>query len=98
MAELQVIARYTLSAGKEEEVLPLLARLAEASRAEPGNISFGVYRSLADPQDVVLLERYASPEAFAAHRESPHFNGLVLQRIVPLLDGRAVETYEAQQA
>lgn len=97
MPELQVIARYTISAGKEAEVLALLSRLAEASRAEPGNVSFDAYLRLDDDRKVVLLERYASRDAFAAHRETPHFADLVLDRIVPLLDSRVVEEYDAAE-
>ncbi|MPZ84718.1 MAG: antibiotic biosynthesis monooxygenase [Actinophytocola sp.] len=89
-----MIARYTVSAGKEDELSELLPRLAEASRSEPGNVSFAVYHALDDPRDVVLLERYASREAFARHRGTEHFTSLVLDRIVPLLDSRAVETYD----
>ena len=94
MPELQVIARYTLAPGNEEEVLALLPQLAEASRAEPGNLSFVAYRRLDDDREVVLLERYASRVAFAAHRESPHFKELVLERIATLLDSRAVESFD----
>lgn len=98
MPELQVIARYTMSAGKEDEVLALLEELAGASRAEPGNRSFAAYRSVDDARQVVLLERYASREAFAAHRETPHFTDLALGRIIPRLDARVVETYEVEDA
>jgi quinol monooxygenase YgiN len=94
MPELQVIARYTISGGKEDEVLALLPKLAEASRAEPGNVSFVAFRALDDERNVVLLERYASRDAFAAHRETPHFKDLVLGRIAPLLDSRVVESYD----
>ncbi|MFJ4846611.1 MULTISPECIES: putative quinol monooxygenase [unclassified Streptomyces] len=95
MPELQVIARYTVSEGHEDEVFALLPALAEASRAEPGNISFEVFHALGDARDVVLLERYDSPRAFAAHRDSLHFKDLVLRRIAPLLVSRVVATYEA---
>ena len=94
MPEVQVIARYTLAPGNEDEVLALLPRLAEASRAEPGNLAYEVFRSVDDPRSVVLLERYASREAFAAHRESPHFNEIALGQIVPLLESRVVEEYD----
>ncbi|MFI6349140.1 putative quinol monooxygenase [Streptomyces sp. NPDC050560] len=97
MPELQVIARYTVAEGRQEELFELLPRLAEASRAEPGNLGFTVYRELGNPRGVVLLERYASRDAFAAHRETPHFKQLVLERIVPLLDSRTVEQYEAAE-
>jgi quinol monooxygenase YgiN len=94
MPELQVIARYTVAPGNEDAVLALLPKLAEASRAEPGNVSFVAYRQLDDEREIVLLERYASREAFAAHRDSAHFKDLVLGRIAPLLDHRVVETYD----
>jgi quinol monooxygenase YgiN len=92
--ELQVIARYTIREGNEEEVLALLPRLAAAARTEPGNLDFDLFRGLDDGRRVVLLERYASREAFAAHRASPHFQELVLARIVPLLESREVELFD----
>jgi quinol monooxygenase YgiN len=94
MSELQVIARYTIADGKTDEVLELLPQLAAAARTEPGNVSFVVYRQLDDDRKVVLLERYASREAFAEHRETPHFKDLALGRIIPLLDNRVVELYD----
>ena len=94
MTELQVIARYKISAGKQSQVTPLLARLTEASRGEPGNISFGAYHRLDEDRDVVLLERYASRDAFTANRESTHFKDLVLEQIAPCLDNRVVESYD----
>jgi quinol monooxygenase YgiN len=94
MPDLQAIARYRISAGKEEEVLPLLVKLAEASRTEPGNIAFVAYRELDDERNIILLERYSSREAFAAHRETPHFKDLVLDQIIPRLDSRSVESYD----
>jgi quinol monooxygenase YgiN len=94
MPELQVIARYAIAAGKEDEVLGLLPELVAATRTEPGNLAFTAYRALDDERGVVLLERYASRDAFAAHRETPHFKALVLDRIVPLLDHRVVELYD----
>jgi quinol monooxygenase YgiN len=93
--ELQVIARYTLAPGNEDEVLALLPQLAAATREEPGNLGFEIYCGTEDPNAVILLERYASREAFAAHRESAHFKELVLNTIVPLLESRVVELYEA---
>jgi quinol monooxygenase YgiN len=97
MAEVQVIARYTIAPGKEEEVLPLVQQLVETTRTEPGNVSFAAYRQLDDDREIVLLERFASPEAFAAHREMPHFQELVPGRIIPLLERRVVETYDVPE-
>jgi quinol monooxygenase YgiN len=97
MSELQVIARYTMTAGHEDEVVALVSKLAEAGRREPGNVSFEAFRGIDDPRSLVLLERYASRDAFAAHRETPHFTTLVLGQIVPLLDGRVVEAYDVKE-
>jgi quinol monooxygenase YgiN len=94
MAELQAIARYTISAGKQDEVLPLLSELVQASRGEPGNLSFVAYRQLDDEREIVLLERYASREAFDAHRKTRHFRDLVRDQIIPRLDSRVVESYD----
>jgi quinol monooxygenase YgiN len=96
MSELQVIARYTAAAGKEDEVAGLVVQLAAASRTEPGNIDFTAYRQIDDPRRFVLLERYASREQLDAHRDTPHFADLVLGRLIPRLDSRVVETYDVQ--
>ena len=94
MPELQAIAHYTIRAGDEEEVLALVQRMVEASRAEPGNLSFDAYRRLDDGRKVVLLERYASREAFEAHRDTPHFRTYVLEQLVPRLESRSVEVFD----
>jgi uncharacterized protein len=93
MTQLQVIARYTVTFGNELEVESLLSQLADATRAEPGNLSFATYRQLDDERKLVLLERYASLDAFTAHRATSHYNDLVLGQIVPRLDSRVVETF-----
>jgi quinol monooxygenase YgiN len=94
--QLQAIARYIVPAENREHVLALLRELAAESRKEPGNISFDIYEHVDDPSRVVLLERYASREAFAVHRTTPHFHDLVLGKIVPLLTDRVVEELDAR--
>jgi quinol monooxygenase YgiN len=81
--------------GEEQAVLALLPRLIEASRGEPGNVAFDAYRKLDEPRTYVLLERYASRQAFADHRESAHFKDLVLGQIAPRLERRVVEQFDA---
>ena len=94
MPELQVIARHRMKEGAEPEVLALLPVLVEAARAEPGNVAFAAFRQLDDERNYVLLERYESREAFAAHRETAHFKEIVLAQIAPRLESRVVETYD----
>ncbi|MYS24035.1 Antibiotic biosynthesis monooxygenase [Streptomyces sp. DvalAA-14] len=95
MPQLQVIAHHHIAAGEDlEEIFALYARLTEASRAEPGNVSFEVYRQVGAERSVVILERYASAEAFAEHQQTPHFTGLLLGQLVPRLDKRWREAYD----
>ena len=98
MTELQVIARYTVTFGNELEVASLLAQLADATRAEPGNLSSSTYAQLKDERDLVLLERYASLDALNAHRATAHYQDLLLGQIVPRLDSRVVEIYDVDEA
>jgi quinol monooxygenase YgiN len=94
MAELQVIAHHTIAEGREDETLALYPALAEASRAEPGNVAFEMYQRIGDARRIMIYERYASREAFDAHRETPHFKELLLGQIVPRLADRMVESFD----
>jgi quinol monooxygenase YgiN len=94
MTQLLVLAHYTITAGREDVILDLVPRLAEASRSEPGCLGFDAYQKVGDRRDVMLIERYTTREAFTAHRDTPHFHELAAARIIPNLDNRTVETYD----
>ena len=95
MAQVQLIARHTIKPGHEDEVFGLLPGFIEACRAEPGNLAFDAYRKMDDDRSYVLLERYVSRSALADHRASAHFTQVLLPRIVPLLETRTIEEYDA---
>ena len=40
---------------------------------EPGNLRFDVLRAEDDPRAFLLVEVYDSPEAAAAHKQTPHY-------------------------
>jgi quinol monooxygenase YgiN len=90
-AEVALIVRYQAMAGKGDEVAALLAQHAAATRAEPGCRDFMALRVTADPDSFVLYERYESRDAFEAHAASPHYEGIAVARIRPLLSHRALE-------
>jgi len=90
-SEVAVVVRYQAMAGKGDEVAALLATHTAATRAEPGNLDFVALRSNEDPDAFVLYERYAGQEAFEAHTASPHYEGIAVARIRPLLADRTVE-------
>ena len=77
----------------EDAVLALLPGFCADSRAEDGCIEFDAYRKVGDESSYVLLERYVSAEAFEAHRETPHFLGVMQQQIAPRLAARSVERF-----
>ncbi len=97
MPQVQLIARHTMKPGTENQVLPLVEQLIDAARTEPGNLAFDAYRSLGEPSSYVLLERYASHDALAAHRATAHFQEIVLGQLIPLLAYRTVEEFDVPE-
>ncbi len=85
----QVIARYQPRDGQLETVLELLAELTTATRAEPGCISFEYFRSVENPGEIVIVERFVDEAGFAAHRFAEHFTRIGVEQIVPLLEARS---------
>ena len=96
--EFAVVARYEVSAGHGDDVGWLLGPHIAATRAEPGCLEFTALRSIEHPDNFVLYERYASREAFDAHRASPHFQTIVQAGIWPLLSNRSVDFCRAVPA
>jgi len=90
-AEIALIVHYQAWPGKGDEVAALLATHTAATRAEPGCRDFVALRGTEDPDSFVLYERYDDEEAFRAHQASPHFEGIAVARIRPLLAERRLE-------
>ena len=91
MEEVALIVHYQAKPGMGDEVAALLARHTAATRAEPGNLDFVALRGTEDPDSFVLYERYESEDAFKAHQASPHFEGIAVAQIRPLLAERRLE-------
>ncbi|MEU8506567.1 antibiotic biosynthesis monooxygenase family protein [Streptomyces brevispora] len=85
-----VVARYRTRPGEQDTVLPLLDTMATASRQEPGNLGYRVHQGTEDPREIVLYEEYATEADFTAHCATPHFQEIVLGKVVPLLESRDV--------
>jgi quinol monooxygenase YgiN len=90
MDKVALIVHYQAKPGMGDEVAALLARHAAATRAEPGNLDFVALRSVEDPDAFVLYERYADSDAFEAHTASPHYEGIAVAQIRPLLAERTL--------
>ncbi|MFG1605986.1 putative quinol monooxygenase [Actinoplanes sp. NPDC049265] len=63
--------------GSLTTVLTAAARMSEASRAEPGCLSYHCAQDVGDPNTLVLVEEWASDEALQAHLGSPAFAAFV---------------------
>jgi (4S)-4-hydroxy-5-phosphonooxypentane-2,3-dione isomerase len=89
--EVAIVVRYQAQPGQGDQVAVLLGRHVAATRAEPGNRDFVALRLTEDPDSFVLYERYQDQAAFEAHMASPHYQGIAVARIRPLLADRTVE-------
>jgi len=69
-----LVVQMTVRPGRREAFLAGMAANAEASvRDEPGCLRFDICSVASDGNRFLLYELYADAEAFAAHKESPHF-------------------------
>ena len=89
-----VAVTWVAKEGEEEAVRALLEEIAPVVRAEPGCLMYIVHRSNEDPRTFFLYEQYVDEAAFQAHRETEHFQELVLGEAVPLLESRTPTHYE----
>jgi quinol monooxygenase YgiN len=80
--------RWVARDGKRDAVEEILRRLTPLSRAEPGCLQYEAHRQLDDPNTFVVFERYVDEPALEAHAASPHFQELVVQQALPLLELR----------
>ncbi len=62
----------------------ILTALVDATRREPGCLSYELLQNYADPMDFVFIERWASPAVEQAHFVTPHLLA-TLQQLTGLL-------------
>ena len=84
---------WTAKPGNEGTVRSILEQLGEASRQEPGCITYTAHINPDNPREFFIYEMYRDNDGFEAHQESPHFKELVLEKAIPLLEERVRRTY-----
>jgi len=93
---IKIVAVLTAKPGKLGDLTALLATMVQASRAEPGNLRYDLWRDQADENRFVLDELYADQAAIDAHRASAHFQsylgriGELAERSAYVLEAREV--------
>jgi quinol monooxygenase YgiN len=89
-----LVARLTARDGEQDRAFELIGRLAEASRAEPGNIHYIPHRDPEDPRVILMYEQYRDKAAFEEHGQSEHFKEIGVGQLFPLMESRERNFYE----
>jgi len=87
---IHVFAKWQVKEGQLDIVLSLMAEVVRKSVQEKGNLFYKFHQSTTDPNTLVLFEGYKDEAALAEHRNSEHFQTLVIGKIVPVLEAREV--------
>jgi len=89
------IVRLRFPAEERADIAETLRQLAEASRKEPGCVSYIPHQVEDDPDTIVIYEQYKDAKALAAHRASDHFQKLAVGGLYQRMKDRAVENLTA---
>jgi autoinducer 2-degrading protein len=90
-----VAAEWRALPGHEETVRQLMLEAAAAVRQhEPGNLLYVGHQDPEDPAHFLFYEQYADQQALEAHRDSAHYQEVVVGKLVPLLAERTVTFYK----
>ncbi len=81
---LRVIARAKAKPDQVAQVRDILTGLVDATRQEPGCLSYELLQDHADPTEFVFIERWAHAAAEQAHFMTPHLLA-TLQQLSGLL-------------
>ena len=77
------------------DVAESLRQLAEASRKEPGCVSYIPHQVEGEPATVLIYEQYRDPEALEAHRQSAHFKQYAVGGLYQKMRERSLENLVA---
>ena len=87
--------RMKFAPDDREDISEILRQLTEASRQEPGCVSFIPHRLEADPDTVVIYEQYKDAAAADAHRQSAHFKQFAVGGLYQKMRERSREDLKA---
>ena len=76
-------------------VREILEALTQASRQEPGCVSYVPHFVEGEPSTVLIYEQYRDEAAAAAHRDTDHFRHYAVGGLYQLMLDRRVETLSA---
>jgi (4S)-4-hydroxy-5-phosphonooxypentane-2,3-dione isomerase len=85
-----ILANYEVAANKLPAVLQLIKEVQTLSSDEPGCLFYRAHQQEGERGNIVFYEIYEDESAFESHRQSRHFQEIVLRDILPLLSSRSV--------
>jgi (4S)-4-hydroxy-5-phosphonooxypentane-2,3-dione isomerase len=83
-------AKWQVKQGNLAMVLSLLNQAAQKSKEEKGNLFYKLHQSTSDANMILLYEGYVDEAAAEEHRNSDHFQEIIIRSIIPLLENREV--------
>lgn len=85
-----VYAKWQVKEGKLDAVLEIMKKAAQKSSEEKGNLFYKIHQSKTDENTLILFEGYENESAVEFHKNSEHYQNLVVKQIIPLLESREV--------
>jgi quinol monooxygenase YgiN len=85
------IIRFRFTPEDRAEMADAVRHLADASRKEPGCLTYIPTHLEDDPDTILIVEQYADEKALAAHRESEHFKKWCVGGLFQKMKERSVE-------
>ena len=82
-----VIAKLSIQEGKTKEAINLIKELMTSVAEEEGTLSYTMNRDKADPNTIVIMERYKDKAALEYHSSRPGFKAF-FEKIGGLLAGK----------
>jgi quinol monooxygenase YgiN len=87
--------RMRFSAADHDEIAEILRKLTEASRQEPGCVTYVPHFVEGDANTVVIYEQYADEAALDHHRNSSHFKEYAVGGLYQKMLDRQLENLTA---
>ena len=84
---------WTAKEGHESAIHEILRSLGDASRQEPGVITYTTHVDPDNPREFFIYEKYHDASGLEAHQETAHFKHYVLEKAIPLLKSRVRRTF-----
>jgi quinol monooxygenase YgiN len=88
--ERELIVKWKIRKSETARILTLLPELAEKTKSEKGNLAYLIYQSESNPNELILHERYTDQDAVELHKNSEHYQKIVVNEIIPHLEVREV--------